>query len=77
MTHKQKNKWRLIRITIGILLITLLGASIIFDIIFYISGWYPHFILRLIILYLILESFLRFTWFGKELNKFIKNKLKK
>ena len=73
----KKDLWRAIRIIIGILLITILASSIIFDIIFYISKWYPHLILRIIIIYLFLEILLKFTWFGKELEKFIKSKLKK
>ncbi len=73
----KKESWRMIRIFIGILLLVILGASVIFDIIFYITKWYPHLILRIIIIYLFLEILLRFTWFGKEFKSFIKNKLKK
>lgn len=73
----EEKLWRAIRISIGILIIVTLGASIIFSIISYISGWHPNLILRLIIIYLLIELFLRFTWFGKELEKFIKGKLKK
>ena len=71
-----RNLWRTIIIFVGIFLITLLGTSIIFDIIFYISKWYPHFILRLIIIYLIFEAILKFTSFGKEFEKSIKLKPK-
>jgi len=73
----EKIKWRLIRIAVGILLMSLLGASIIFDIIFYLTNWFPNLIVRVIITFLILESFLRFTWFGKEFENFIKNKFSK
>ena len=73
----KKKSWRIIRIFIGIFLLVVLGASVIFDIIFYITKWYPHLILRVIIVYLLLEILLRFTWFGKEFESFIKNKLKK
>jgi len=72
-----KINWRIIRITLGIILITLLGSSIIFDLIYYFSGGPIHIILRIIIIYLLLEALLRLTWFGKELEKFIKDKLKK
>ena len=41
--------WRAIRIFIGIFLIVFFVASAIFDIIFYMSKWYPHLILRIII----------------------------
>ena len=73
----EKNLWRAIRIFIGIFLLVILGASVIFDIIFYITKGYPHLITKVIIIYLLIELFLRFTWFGKELEKFIKDKLKK
>lgn len=73
----KKESWRIIRIFIGILLLIILGASVIFDIIFYITKWYPHLILRIIIIYLFLEILLKFTWFGREFESFMKNKLKK
>ncbi len=73
----KKKSWRIIRIFIGIFLLAILGASVIFEIIFYITKWYPHLILRIIIIYLFLEILLRFTWFGREFESFIKNKLKK
>ena len=73
----EKQTWRIIRIFIVVLTIIFLGSSIIFDIIFYISKWYPHLILRIIITYLLIELILRFTWFGKELEEFIKKKLNK
>ena len=73
----KKESWRIIIIFIGILLLIILGASVIFDIIFYITKWYPHLILRIIIIYLFLEILLKFTWFGREFESFMKNKLKK
>lgn len=73
----RKEKWRMTRIFIGILIIVLLVSSIIFDIIFYLTKWYPNIIIRIIVIYLFFEIILRFTWFGKEIEIFIKNKFKK
>ena len=73
----KKQNWRIIRILTGILIIVFLVSSVIFEIIFYISKWYPHLILRIIIIYILIELILRFTEFGKELNEFIKKKLNK
>lgn len=74
---RRKELWRMVRILIGILVLATLGTSIIFDIIFYLTKRYPHFILRILIVYLIIEALLRFTWFGREFEEFIKNKFKK
>ena len=73
----EKKFFRMFRIFLAILIIVLFGSMIIFNLIFFITKWQPHFILRVVITYLLFELVLRFTWFGKEFEEFYKSKFKK
>ncbi len=77
MRFWKKKSWGIFRIFLGILIIVLFGSSIIFDLIFFITKWYPNFLLRFIIVFILFNSLLKFTWFGKELEEFFESKFKK
>lgn len=69
--------WRVFGLSIGFLILFIVGSSIIFDVVFLIIGEYPNMIIRFIIAFIFLNILLKFTWFGEEIDNNLKKLIKK